>query len=366
MKIFLSTLAILYFLSTPAPAEERKPVLIESKRIWDQARDNSFTDLTRFKGRWFCCFREGIQHAGDDGKIRVLQSDDGSEWTSAALIGEAGVDLRDPKFSIKPDGQLIIVAGGSIWREDSETPLLKTKQPRVMFSGDGIRWTPPTKILEEGQWLWRVDWHEGKAYGISYPYLRAAHPDPAVAEAAEANGPVPPGPYDWKPGLYSSSDGLNWELVTHIDVPGRPNEATVRIRPDGEMIAMVRRERGNYFGWIGASRPPYLEWTWHETEHRFGGPNFIVLPDNSLIAAGRSYRQPFSTVIAEMDREHYEIALILPSGGTDTGYPGMVSHENELWISYYSAHEDADGQPPPNRHTALRTAIYLARVRFEK
>ena len=177
---------------------------------------------------------------------------------------------------------------------------------------------------------------------------------------------MPPGPYDWKPGLYSSSDGLNWELVTHIDVPGRPNEATVRIRPDGEMIAMVRRERGNYFGWIGASRPPYLEWTWHETEHRFGGPNFIVLPDNSLIAAGRSYRQPFSTVIAEMDREHYEIALILPSGGTDTGYPGMVSHENELWISYYSAHEDADGQPPPNRHTALRTAIYLARVRFEK
>ena len=151
MKIFLSTLAILYFLSTPAPAEERKPVLIESKRIWDQARDNSFTDLTRFKGRWFCCFREGIQHAGDDGKIRVLQSDDGSEWTSAALIGEAGVDLRDPKFSIKPDGQLMIVAGGSIWREDSETPLLKTKQHRVMFSGDGIRWTPPTKILEEGQ-----------------------------------------------------------------------------------------------------------------------------------------------------------------------------------------------------------------------
>ena len=152
--------------------------------------------------------------------------------------------------------------------------------------------------------------------------------------------------------------------LTHL--AGRPNEATVRIRPDGEMIAMVRRERGNYFGWIGSSKPPYREWTWHETEHRFGGPNFIVLPDNSLIASGRSFRQPYSTVIARMDREHYDIALTLPSGGSDTGYAGMVWHNDELWVSYYSNHEDKDGNPPPNRHVELPTAIYLARVRLTK
>jgi hypothetical protein len=163
----------------------------------------------------------------------------------------------------------------------------------------------------------------------------------------------------------SSKDGIDWKLVTHLDVPGRPNEATVRVRANGEMVALVRRERGNKFGWIGVSQPPYRDWSWRETKQRFGGPNFIVLPDDSLIAAGRQYRNPFSTVVAHLKPDHYEPTLVLPSGGSDTGYPGMVWHEGELWISYYSSHEDKEGNPPPNRHTALNSAIYLARVRFE-
>lgn len=364
--LLLAPLAATLCLTLSVSAEDRKPVLVESKRIWDKAQYNSFTDLTRFRDQWFCCFREGIAHTADIGKVRVLRSFDGVAWTSAALIEEDDIDLRDPKFSIKPDGQLMIIAGGLTYDVSQKPAPVRTKQPRVMFSTDGLTWTKPAKVLEEGQWLWRVDWHEGRAYGISYPYKRAEHPDPKVAEAAETNGPVPPGPYPWKVKLMTSTDGMHWETVTHLDVPGRPNEATVRIRPDGEMIAMVRRERGNYFGWIGSSRPPYREWTWHETEHRFGGPNFIVLPDSSLVASGRSYRQPFSTVIASMDLEHYDIALILPSGGSDTGYPGMVWHNDELWVSYYSNHEDKDGNPPPNRHVELPAAIYLARIRFER
>jgi hypothetical protein len=366
IALSLAALTALLCLPPRASAEKRNPVLVESKRIWDKAPYNSFTDLIRFQNQWFCCFREGIAHTADIGKIRVLRSPDGVAWTSAALIGEAEIDLRDPKFSLKPDGQLMIIAGGLTYDMSSKPAPVRTKQPRVMFSTDGLTWTPPTKVLEEGQWLWRVDWHEGKAYGISYPYRRAEHPDPKVEEAAETNGPVPPGPYPWKVKLLTSTDGLKWETVTHLDVPGRPNEATVRIRPDGEMIALVRRERGNYCGWIGCSKPPYREWTWHETGHRFGGPNFIVLPDNSLVASGRSFRQPYSTVIASMDRKHYDIALTLPSGGSDTGYPGMVWHNDELWLSYYSNHEDKDGNPTRSPQQETQTAIYLARIRFQK
>ena len=120
--------------------------------------------------------------------------------------------------------------------------------------------------------------------------------------------------------------------------------------PDGEMIALVRREAGGGSGWIGSSRPPYTRWTWTETKHRLGGPNFIRLPDGSLWAAGRSYPGGAKTVLARMTRSSYEPVLTLPSGG-DTSYPGLVWHDGLLWISYYSSHEG-------------KTAIYLAKVKL--
>ncbi len=56
------------------------------------------------------------------------------------------------------------------------------------------------------------------------------------------------------------------------------------------------------------------------------------------------------TVLARMDRDRYEPVLTLPSGG-DTSYPGLVWHDDQLWMSYYSSHEG-------------KTSIYLARIRI--
>ena len=54
-----------------------KPVLVEGRRIWDQAKHNAFTDLLRHKNRWYCVFREGSAHVSPDGALRVIVSDDG-------------------------------------------------------------------------------------------------------------------------------------------------------------------------------------------------------------------------------------------------------------------------------------------------
>ena len=51
-----------------------------------------------------------------------------------------------------------------------------------------------------------------------------------------------------------------------------------------------------------------------------------------------------------MTTSSYEPALTLPSGG-DTSYAGMVWHEDLLWMSYYSSHEES-------------TNVYLAKVGF--
>lgn len=341
--LVLAALSVCFLPLLSAAAE---PELVAVAKIWDQGKHNAFTDLIRWRDKWYCTFREADAHVGGDGKLRVLESGDGAKWESVALVAEAGIDLRDPKLSITPDDRLMIVAGGSVYQG---TTLLGL-QPRVTFSKDARDWTPPVRVLAEGDWLWRVTWHEGKAYGVSYN--AAARQTKEAKEAAKGNDPVSTDPADWKLKLVVTGDGVKYETITHLGVPGQPNETTLRFLAGGEVMAMVRREGGNTLGWLGTSKAPYKEWTWHETKHRFGGPNFLTLPDGSLWGSSRSYPGGAKTVVARMGRDSYEPALTLPSGG-DTSYAGLAWHDGLLWVSYYASHEK-------------KSAIYLAKVRLPK
>ena len=72
------------------------------------------------------------------------------------------------------------------------------------------------------------------------------------------------------------------------------------------------------------------------------------------MAAGRVIQKGIATtVLAELnvDNKTLRPILTLPSGG-DTSYPGLVSHDGQLWVSYYSSHES-------------KTSIYLATVKIE-
>lgn len=145
-----------------------------------------------------------------------------------------------------------------------------------------------------------------------------------------------------------------------LDVPGCPNEATVRFLDDQRMVMLLRRECGNARGWIGVSRPPYERWQWREIGMRLGGPNFVVSPDGAWWAATRLYSASIAepdkpaarTVLARMTEDRIEPVLELPSGG-DTSYAGMVLHDGLLWMSYYSSHEGSAG-------------VYLAKIRFDE
>jgi hypothetical protein len=323
-----------------------EPSIVEVKRIWDQGKHNAFTDLIRWKGAWYCVFREADGHVGGDGKLRVLSATDGTEWKSVALVEEDGIDLRDPHLSATPDDRLMIVAGGSVYRG---TKTIMGRQPRVAFSRDGREWTPPQRVCNEGEWLWRVTWHDGKAYGVAYN--AGARQTKEAKDAAKETKPLSSDPADWKLRLVVSKDGVEYETITHLGVPGHPNETTLRFLKGGEMMAMVRREGGNTMGWLGTSPAPYQDWKWHETKHRFGGPNFIRLPDGSLWGSSRKYVKGPKTIIARMTPTDYEPVLEFPSGG-DTSYAGMVWHDGLLWVSYYSSHEG-------------KSSIYLAKVRLQ-
>src|SRR5262245_39930243 len=102
MKYFYSVL-LLVCISRPALADSPSAKLISVKKIWDQAPHCAFTDLAYWKGHFVCAFREGRAHVSTDGRIRVLSSADGENWSPVAVLSLDGFDLRDAGLSVTPD-----------------------------------------------------------------------------------------------------------------------------------------------------------------------------------------------------------------------------------------------------------------------
>ena len=88
--------------------------LLDVRKIWDRAPHNAFTDLVWFGEQWFCVFREGQSHVSPDGALRVITSKNGRDWTSAALLSQPDVDLRDAKITVTPDSRLMLSGAAAL------------------------------------------------------------------------------------------------------------------------------------------------------------------------------------------------------------------------------------------------------------
>lgn len=325
-----STMCLLFTLTCGQPSAKFELAELPRK-IWDEGKHNAFTDLIRYQDRWYCVCREGDDHAKGAGKIRVLRSEDGKAWTSAALVAQDGVDLRDPHLAVTPKGELMIVGGAAV--PPTRDPVTDHFS-FVCFSKNGADWTQPEKTVESWQWLWRVRWHADNAYGVAY-----------------RSNATPPRKYEAI--LFKSGDGRKYESVTTFDVPNA-TEASVAF--DGDtMICLQRRDGKPNTAWIGVSKAPYKEWTWKDLGVYFGGPHLVKTPDGSWLAAGRmTTTGKAQTVLCELDVKAAKLTplVTLPSGG-DTSYAGLVWHDDQLWMSYYSSHEK-------------KASIYLARFKKVK
>ncbi|MFW6437605.1 MAG: exo-alpha-sialidase [Armatimonadota bacterium] len=297
--------------------------LLSVERIWDRGAHNAFTGLTRWDGRWWCTFREARGHVSDDGALRVIVSEDGSAWESAALISIDGRDLRDPKLNVTPDCTLMLLAGerhqeDGEWRNASMT----------WHSPDGERWHGPFSVADPGTWLWRATWHAGTAWGFAY----GCQPQGCLR-------------------LFRSRCGMRFEQVGDDIVVGTyPNETSIVF--DGDTaLCLLRLDGEGATGRLGRARPPYTEWEWRDLGVKIGGPEMIRLPDSRYLACCRLYDDHVRTSLLWLDPAEATLteALELPSGG-DTSYAGMTWHEGLLWVAYYSSHGE-------------KTSIYLAKVR---
>ena len=197
-------------------------------------------------------------------------------------------------------------------------------------SRDGRDWGEGVAIGEPDVWLWRVAWRGDDAYGGGY----------ATAGRKFAR-------------QYRGREGGGFEpLVATLFDRGEPNEAALAFLPDGTGLCLLRRDGREATAQLGRAAPPYTDWAWKDLGVQVGGPALIRLPDGRLVAGVRLYDGKVRTALCWLDpgAGRLEEFLTLPSGG-DTSYPGLIWHDGQLWVSYYSSHEG-------------KTSIYLARVKL--
>lgn len=321
------------------------PDKIEVQKIWNEAPHSAFTDLIRFKGKFYCTFREAQSHvSGPKGNARIIMSPDGKNWQSMASFKIDGLDLRDPKISITPDNRLMVLIDVETWKDGK----VDTRKPYISLSdknGENFSQPAPStvdpKIAVKFDWVWRVTWHNGVGYAIDY--------QPGI-QSGVRTGTI----Y-----LLKTIDGKSFLNVSKLNVEGYPNESTIRFDKHNKMYVLIRRDAGDKRGVIATTDAPYTNWQYHKMELQLGGPNFIFLNDSTLCIGSRYYTadMPEATrskknmtaiFITDLNGKAKKIIPIKESGG-DCSYPGMLVYKNRLWYSYYSSHED-------------KTSIYLAKV----
>jgi hypothetical protein len=310
------------------------------KKIGSKAEHNAFVDLCEFNQTLFCCYREAENHISAEGRICILTLDKMGKVCTVNRLQMTNVDLRDPKLSITPDGQLLLIAYA---RETDQNNRTLSARNLCWVSQTGNSWSSHREFADRGWWCWRVRWHKDQAYGFAYNRNQnAIH-------------------------LYSGDPRRSFHrhqpnaLSLQKHNKGYPNESDLLFDND-KAYAIVRRDADSYSAQLGHSTFPYKKWVWIDLGRYIGGPVMLRLDDNFAFVAGRIVKHGrLVTGLLKMNLSNGNLQelLILPSAG-DNSYPGLVLkkrvlekgtlEEDTLYVSYYSSHEDN------------KSCVYLAEI----
>ncbi len=302
--------------------------------VWNASPHNAFTDLIHYQNEWYCGFREGSSHMSLDGRARILKSSDGVRWSEFELLSWQGGDVRDPKFTIMPDGALLITVGVRL-----AAPSLLAENvfsTSWLLASTGELSGPLLCQSSVGTWRWGAALSQDQVFSVGYFGK------------------------DLEGCLYRSNDGGSWQAHVRPFFPDSPcfaNESSLVFSKSGTAFCLLRRDRPNCSGLWGVSKPPFTRWNWFDLPFSAGGPKLLELSSGQLVACFRSIQKnsedeyEATTVLYEISSVGEVRFLIqLPSGG-DTSYAGLVEHNQQLWVSYYSSHEAV-------------SSIYLAKLQI--
>jgi len=327
-------------------AADKPTVVVENiRRVFHNGEHNAFTDLIRWRGKFWLTFRSSPDGHGvnPNAAIIVLNSDDAKTWKEAHRFSVPNRDTRDPHF-LDFKGKLFIYAG--CWHAGTKEKPVKKEETEMnhhfgyaAFTADGTSWEGPRQLEGTyGHYIWRVASYGGKAYLCAR--RKFGHTESGDRDM----------PGGRQSAMLESEDGLRWRYVSNFqDKSG--NETAFMFDRDGQVTALSRKTSTTSD--LSRSRPPYEKWTRQEIPQFIGGPLIASWGERVLVGGRQSKPAGPRTVLYWLHNDQLVPFAELPSDG-DNSYPGFVALDAKRGlISWYSTHEkDAQGKPI--------TAIYLA------
>ncbi|MGE5294075.1 MAG: hypothetical protein ACM3VT_04550 [Solirubrobacterales bacterium] len=340
---------LLLCLTMPVAAEELPRVKVSNvRRAFYNGEHNAFTDLVRFKDKFYLTFRScpDGHMVHPTASILILSSADAKQWEQVHRFSVKERDTRDPHFLAFKD-RLFIYTGTWYCGQTSPKPEeydLNQHLGYAAWSEDGVQWNSP--ILLEGtfgHYIWRANAFDGKAY-----LCGRRKKDFAVGPKGEGR--------EVESAMLESDDGLVWRTrALFQEVDG--DETAFQFEADGSVIAVGRTGRGN--AQLLKSAKPYTQWERKDLDRSVGGPLLTRWGRRSVVGGRKTSegKGPTTSLYWLADDRLREFAE-LPSGG-DNSYPGFVElSPDRAIVSWYSSHEkDANGK--------TITAIYLADLEIE-
>jgi hypothetical protein len=347
---FASIFLMLYLFCLPAQAtagQLPEVKVTNIRRVFHNGQHNAFTDLVRFKDKFYLTFRScpDGHMVHPTSSIIILSSTDMRQWEQVHRFSVKKRDTRDPHFLVFKE-KLFVYTG--TWYS-GETTLkyenydLNKHLGYAAWSKDGMKWHSPIMLEGTfGHYIWRANAFNGKAY-------LCGRRKKNFAVAPRGEGPTV------ESAMLESDDGLIWRTralfqETHGD------ETAFQFEADGSIVAVGRRGRDK--AQLLRSKPPYTQWQRIELDRYIGGPLLTRWGDRYVVGGRKTVddRGTKTSMCWLVNDQLHEFAE-LTSGG-DNSYPGFVElSPSRAVMSWYSSHEkDANGK--------TITAIYMADLKI--
>jgi hypothetical protein len=336
-------LILLSATTVTAIADDTPAVAVTNlRRVFDNGEHNAFTDLVRFRDRYYLTFRScpDGHMVHPTASIIILASDDLQSWRQVHRFAVRHRDTRDPHFLVFQD-RLFVYTG--TWYSGATTlPRdqydLNKHLGYAAWSDDGVSWNSPVMLEGTfGHYIWRAATFGGKAYLCG----RRKH---QFDIRPRGEGP------NVESAMLESDDGLVWKTRALFQTE-RGDETAFQFNRDGSILAVGRR--GGDKAQLLRSQPPYDQWDRLDLDRYLGGPLLTRWADRWVVGGRHNTPAGPKTSMCWLVGDQLHQFAELPSGG-DNSYPGLIAlSPTTAVMSWYSSHEKDD-------NGNVITAIYMA------